>query len=538
MFQDPLNFRFLLSKRFFYERIKENLNDSTVPYKPTCLAKHFTIPKAGFSTRPSTEVSFIDRIIYQAYVDKLAEDLDINLSNQVYSFRYNSGRGSDKYFFHYSIEQWKKYIYQTKSVLNEDKPFLVVADITNFFENINISLLKKHLHNFIDYTEHIEKKELKTIVENLGTLIESWNEKQVNKEFGIPQNREASSFLANLFLNSIDNEMINSRGHIYYYRYMDDIRIVCSTKFEARKAIYDLSIAMRKIGLNLNSSKTSVYDYNGNPENKLEIEKHLPEALTALEQINSLLITKRKRDVQKAVIMTFKLFQKTIREDDDNEKHLKKRKLSFCIEKLQQFARIPSLNKIINFKIIVDYVFEEMVEQPWLTSSFIKFLRAIDKSYIGDKNLDKIKEIILEKHQNIYEGQTYYLWLFLSFHKFSDECLIEYARGIIRSTNQDNQADTAGAYIYLASIDWKKYKVLMIESVNKGNISNNYFLQRNALIALRMVKPEEIDPDILVPDLKCFHKKLHEEGKEEFIVPLPNLKYSDIIRDTPDLISL
>ena len=537
-FQDPLNFRFILYKKFFLERIASSLDNSIIKYTPSAVAKHFTIPKSGYSTRPSIEVSFIDRIIYQAYIDKLAENLDLSLDRKVYSFRYNSGKGNDVYMFHYSIEQWKKYIYQTKSVLTKNKPFLVVADITNFFENINIKLLIKYLKELIhDYdNETFEKKNnLDKIVDNLNELIVNWNDKLVNSEFGIPQNRDASSFLANLFLNKLDNIMIDSNSHSDYYRYMDDIRIVCKTKSEAIKAIYDLSVAMRDLGLNLNSSKTKIFDFN---EDIAKIQEYLPESLTEIEQINSLLSTKRRRDVQKAVHITFRVFKNTIDNKNDEEEYLKRRKLGFCIEKLQQFARTPGLKDIINFKDVIDYVLKELVNQPWLTTSFIKLLRAIDKTYYKEENFQVLEGIILDKFKNIYQGQTYYLWMFLSYNDFKSENLLRYATDIIKNTNQENQADTAGAFLYLASINWKKYKTIMLKSLNTGNLSENYFLQRNALIALRMVNPKEIKNEMILDDLKDFHHKLYDENKEVFVSDLPNLKYSTIIRDTPNLISL
>ncbi|MDX6187893.1 reverse transcriptase/maturase family protein [Flavobacterium sp. Fl-318] len=536
-FQDPLNFKFILSKKFFLERINESLNSLEKVYVPTAIAKHFTIPKSGYSTRPSIEVSFIDRIIYQAYVDILAENLDISLDNKVYSFRYNSGKGSATYMYHYSIEQWKKYIYQTKFVLNNDKPFLVVADITNFFENINIKTLidyiKELIHDYDNYT--LEKKNnLYKIVENLKQLVVKWNDKLVNSEFGIPQNRDASSFLANLFLNKLDNTMIDSNRHSYYYRYMDDIRIVCQTKSEAIKAIYDLSVAMRDLGLNLNSSKTKILDYR---EDVFTIDEYLPESLIEIEQINSLLSTKRRRDVQKAVYITFRLFKSTINNKSD-EDYLKRRKLGFCIEKLQQFARTPGLKDIINFKEVVDYVLNELENQPWLTTNFIKLLRAIDKTYYKRENFEVLEDIILDKYKNIYQGQTYYLWMFLSYNNFVSQRLITYAANIIKNTNQENQADTAGAFLYLASVDWRRYKTIMLKSINNGNLAENYFLQRNALIALRMVNPSEIRDENILGDLKDFHQKLYKEQKEVFVSDLPSLKYSNIIRDTPNLISL
>ncbi|RRJ86881.1 RNA-directed DNA polymerase [Paenimyroides tangerinum] len=538
-FQDPLDFKYLLSKKNFYKRVKKYINKNN-PYSPSTSAKHFTVPKSGYSTRPTIETSFIDRVIYQAYVDKLIENLDFVLSRHVYSFRYNSGKNSDKYMYHYSIEQWKKYVYQTKFVLTPETPFLVVADITSFFENINTKLLGQYLKTLVhDYIKKSsDKDEQYKILDSIENLIKDWNEKQINSEFGIPQNRDASSFLGNLYLNKIDQIMLHSNGHKFYYRYMDDIRIVCKTKAEAIKAIYDLSVALRELGLSLNSSKTTILDFNIKEDIK-KINECLPESLTSIDQINSFLSSKRKRDVQIAVQMTYNLFKDAILSTDlSEEKYLQKRKLSFCIHKLQLFARTRGLKDIIDFKEIIKFVLKEFDNQPWLTSSFIKLLMAVDKSYFNKEDFEVLKGIIKNNLKNIYESQTYFIWIFLSYMKYEDSDLIGIATRNIKSTNQINQANTAGSYIYLASINWRNYKQVMISSFNKGNLKGNYFLQRNALIALRNVNPNEIEHKNIEGDLEDMHQKLYDEKKEIYVSELPELKVSELIKNSPTLISL
>ncbi len=56
------------------------------------------------------------------------------------------------------------------------------------------------------------------MISEIDRCLRSWS---YRSEFGLPQNRDASSFLANLTLLSVDEAML-SRGY-KYYRYMDDI---------------------------------------------------------------------------------------------------------------------------------------------------------------------------------------------------------------------------------------------------------------------------------------------------------------------------
>lgn len=532
-FQDSLNYYKLLTPKYIVSQLLEYIKDGNLQYKSQSIAQHFNVPKTNFATRPAIEVNLVDRVIYQAYVDFIADKLDKKLNNQVYSFRVNTGKNNDEYFFHYSIEQWKKYVYQSKGTLCEESPYLVVADLTTFFESINLEYLENHLNNLIIYqfTEN-ETIVYKKIISNIKNLLSEWNySKDVHK--GIPQNRDASSFLANLFLSNVDEQMINSNGHKFYYRYMDDIRIVCNSKYEARKALYDLSIMMRKIGLNLNSSKSKIMHF----EEEDKIKKYLPESLVQIDQITSLLNSKRKRDVQIAIPMTLSLFESSIINDDSEPKYLTDRKLSFSISKLQQYARTPILKNLIDFKTVVEYVVNQIDNLPWLCSSFVNILRSVDDSYMSEENFKKIKDLLLDKNRNIYEGQTYPLWLLLAEKKHNDSKLISYAIEKTKNINQENNPDSAGSFLYLSSIDWNKHKGVILKAVNENKLASNYFLQKNAIVALRMVHPSEIIFDNITNGLMDLHKNLFDEKKEIFVAPLPSLKISEIIKDTPDIIS-
>ncbi len=446
----------------------------------------------------------------------------------------NTGKNNNKYFFHYSIEQWKKYVYQSKNKLCKENPYLVVADLTTFFESINLKYLEKHLNKLLLYQFTVnEIATYKKVIANIKDLLSEWNNSQ-DTHIGIPQNRDASSFLANLFLSDVDKQMIDSNGHKFYYRYMDDIRIICNSKYEARKALYDLSITMRKIGLNLNSSKTKIMHFE---EDEEKIEKYLPKSLVQIDQIISLLNSKRKRDVQIAIPMTLTLFESSIANEDSDSKYLIDRKLSFSISKLQQYARTPILKNIIDFKIVVEYVINEIDNLPWLCSSFVNLLRSVDESYLTQESFQRIKDILLDKNRNIYEGQTYPLWLLLAEKKHYDSKLVSYAIEKTKNINQENNPDSAGSFLYLSSIDWNKHKDVILQSINENKLASNYFLQKNAIVSLRMVDPSEIVFDNLTDGLKDLHKNLFDEKKEIFVAPLPKLKISEIIRDTPDIIS-
>jgi hypothetical protein len=61
--------------------------------------------------------------------------------------------------------------------------------------------------------------------------------------------------------------------HYVYYRYVDDIRILGKTELEVRKALVDLDILCKSIGLIPHSDKTCIKQVNS----AIELLKDIPE---------------------------------------------------------------------------------------------------------------------------------------------------------------------------------------------------------------------------------------------------------------------
>jgi retron-type reverse transcriptase len=252
-FPDFLEFRDVFeNKIYFLEQLKK-YTESNELYEPSP-ALHFDIPKPGYTIRYSSETNIIDRLIYQACVDFIAPELDKIHSASIYSHRVNSDWGN-KYFFRYAVDEWNKFLSDTKIELDkEENEVLLITDLSNYYESISI----KDLNNILNFQienltiDQKRKKDFKKVSSQLNRLLSNWCQPDTKR--GIPQNRDASSFLSNIFLNPVDDIMIKS-GY-KYFRYMDDIRIVCKNKFEGRKALKLLVKELRKKGLNVNSKKT------------------------------------------------------------------------------------------------------------------------------------------------------------------------------------------------------------------------------------------------------------------------------------------
>jgi hypothetical protein len=89
---------------------------------------------------------------------------------------------------------------------------------------------------------------------------------------GIPQGLAISNILANIFLVGFDKKI--SCLCKYYYRYVDDILLICD-EYNYKEIYADVKNFLRRIGLNLNTEKTVIID-NFNEFNFLgyKIKKH------------------------------------------------------------------------------------------------------------------------------------------------------------------------------------------------------------------------------------------------------------------------
>ena len=206
------------------------------------------IPKRGFGLRPGLVPQIEDRIIYQAVADFLAPKFkseDIVYSNRL--------AGNDKnQMFIQGVELWIEF--QTKKEeYCHTYPFVVETDVTAYFDHINHDLLLSRINDLFGKVVGIDEiNDIRTI---LGRQLGKWNFYGFNK-FGIPQINDASSFFANLYLDELDKWLISKR--MVALRYVDDICIFASDEPNARKALADLIIKLREMGLYIASGKTKI----------------------------------------------------------------------------------------------------------------------------------------------------------------------------------------------------------------------------------------------------------------------------------------
>ncbi|HMG17071.1 MAG TPA: reverse transcriptase domain-containing protein, partial [Saprospiraceae bacterium] len=494
-YHDPLKYIDLLNKDYLFKQFEEYFDENKYQASQS---EQFYVPKKKFTLRSALISPFIDRIMYMAVVGTIAEKLDNALIPNVYSARYN--KFSPNQLILLGVEQWKKmkYILEEKVNLRSEKGLflydcIIEIDLLNFYDNIHKKLLIEKIERVCETAN--EKKACKLLGEILNKLS--------NKDSGLPQNSDASALLATFYLNQVDLFMQNST--FGYFRFMDDIRIFCKNKYEARKILQTFELELRRCHLSVNSQKTnilSIVDVKENT-NKDEILREEFSNIFELEinEISRLRKSSNYAYLNQAFHQSIRLLEQNINEDLNNSED-SSRKLNYALNTIELLCKkninLYSINQSLKKSLLS--VTESLKDKPWLTPQICKVLNLITTEDIIKEFLIPLKQIILDDNYNTYSFQTYQVWLLLAKHKYKSPDLIQYAVKNIEKNDETNKAVIAAMIIYICSIDNNYKRVILRKFIEK--FTHGYFQNRIALISLRSFDPEKIPLNHINASLK------------------------------------
>lgn len=209
---------------------------------PRCdAATEIDVPKTPILTRAAVLLTIEDRVAYQALIASFAHEIEALLPDSVYSSRRAT---SGRWFFKKGTKQWVAWRKAVHDEVDSAGPWLVKTDLTAFFDTVDHATLLGELQNL-----GVHPKVLAALRHFLAT----WS---LSRARGIPTGPNASRALGNFFLLPIDRTMISAGYN--YWRYMDDVRIVAPSKFDAVAAIRLFERECRKRGLIVSAQKTEL----------------------------------------------------------------------------------------------------------------------------------------------------------------------------------------------------------------------------------------------------------------------------------------
>ena len=511
-FQDPLLYEDLLDKKKIIEYFKSNIQRNHGIYIPVG-RQILNIPKKGGALRYSLETSFYDRIAYHSFGITLIEKFDELINPRVFSHRFDNYSKHKRYLFLNSIEQWSKFEEYVR-VDAKDKT-VMQTDIQNYFENIRIADLKTVLLSFLQRTEASsdEKAKLRFCIDSICRCLESWTYNGIN---GLPQNRDISSFLANIYMLPVDSYMYESNYD--FYRYMDDIRVLCKDKHEARSILKNTIIELRKIGLNINSSKTKTLE----PGTKEHVSFLSRDSLK-LDRINTLINSGKKYSVALGFLESKKELEMI-----QEKKEYASRAFRFFIKRIAKIALCKDIKVPDSFfeKISADIV-ENIGEVPDVADQFFSYLAAVE---ISTQLLSKLEKFLLDPEKSIYSWQNYFLWKLFALKCHNKSKLLNYAKKSI--INSKKQACVAGAVLYLGKCGRETHKEWIVKNFK---YFDDFFTQRHAIIAIQELQYNKFIKDDVQPyidhECKGMYSTLNNYREPLYIIPPTPVKYSELIRE-------
>ena len=233
--------------RGWLSTIAEEL-DSGTGYAPrscvTCYA-----PKEGWLVRPGAVLDLKDEVVYTAILGAFHEQIwtVIGWSQGNPDISCQLRQAPNKIDWVYSgFRPWREFQKKSLAALASDVRYVVFTDISAFYENIDLAYL-----NSILLQAGVDQDLLRL----LGKCLNRWAQPRAK---GIPQGYTSSDILAKLYLSNVDRRLKTSGFR--HLRFNDDLRIFCPSVMIARKGILELSIILQNRGLNINPSKTEIFE--------------------------------------------------------------------------------------------------------------------------------------------------------------------------------------------------------------------------------------------------------------------------------------
>ncbi|RPJ99318.1 reverse transcriptase domain-containing protein [Priestia endophytica] len=289
----------------------------------------FLMPKNNGLLRRNSFMEIEDQIVAHAILNFIGKKIDSQFYYWSCANRLpkKKTKFSAPTFIPY-YKQYNRFLNHTTYKIKKGSRWVCETDLVSYFDHIDHDLLI----NMLRYHLKDEKYSYITDILIPSYLKSPYSLKGETKKSdkGIPQGGALAYFLSNLYLNELDHEMktFTKRNYI---RYVDDIRILGKTKKEVEKSLLHLQANLWKLGLEINSGKTKVYEV----EDDEELEKFREEQGEKLSLL--------QKDEDKGIYRLFKKYKNIITENESvplakgefkELEKLRKRKINFATNNL------------------------------------------------------------------------------------------------------------------------------------------------------------------------------------------------------------
>lgn len=252
-------------------------SQSFVAARARCLASsvrksaRLDVPKEGFATRPAVVMDPIDRLVYQALVDRQSKRLVGDLDETVFGWRLHHGEPVSGLYSR-NDHEWERYRgYLSRSVGAAD--IGLKTDVVSCFASIPVDRLMEAVR---------ARGGSRPVIDRMASLVEGWD--AIPGRSGLAQRSSASAVLANMYLGRLDEPLraysagapsgladrsgVSSR----YTRWMDDIWVFGEDEARLRALQLALQEEAREAGLELHAAKTKLLEGEALAKEALKVE--------------------------------------------------------------------------------------------------------------------------------------------------------------------------------------------------------------------------------------------------------------------------
>jgi hypothetical protein len=519
-FPDPLGYADMIDHGVVREVISKNFEAHHGEYVPS-LREIYNIPKDGFTLRYALETGLSDRALYHGLTAFIVPYVDPLIPWYVFSHRYdrNRERSRDRSLFRSGIPSWRDFTHAVQSTVSSDK-WLLSTDLSNYFEHIDLTILKQDILALVAEVSanFREKSKIRAHVELLFGYLRSWS---FDQRRGLPQNRDASSFLANVYMRRVDRAMNDLGYSDRYFRYMDDIKVVCHNEFEARLALKQLSLQLREIGLSINSRKTEIVP--GADADR--VSKCIDSSPEDVSRLDALWSTKTRQTIRQFLPLLKQTIFGLI-----ERKEFGSRSFRYCIRRLAHM--VSAADYIVPrsyYEDVTRAIISAIRSHPACSDQYIAYLEAVETR---DEDMESILDFVADDGSAIYSWQNYRLWLLLARKGFTGDHAVRHAR---RRLKERDDATRAGATIYLGSVGGVGDRN---EVAAEFRSLASFMGQRAALIAVHELPYSPVIRDLVRPylrsDLAGVYKEMQKGSRKgKYFLPLERHALFDSVEEGP-----
>ena len=231
-------------------------------------------PKPSGILRPYSLLCVEDQIVYQALANVVAEKLFPHVrhryNKQVFGHLY-AGSGSPWFYRRWS-EGYSAFNKAAEAAFKAGYTWTASFDLTAFYDSIDHHVLA-HLLGEIRVDHGLS--------EFLSECLGKWTatSTQIYHKHGIPQGPLSSGLIAEAVLRHFDERHGGGAG-VYYFRYVDDIRLFAKSELPLRRALVGLDRLSKDVGLFPQSGKIDIHKVKRIEDELKSVSNPIEPALT------------------------------------------------------------------------------------------------------------------------------------------------------------------------------------------------------------------------------------------------------------------